>query len=250
MNERILEKEASSFRQKCGLNNTDPIRLKSLLQKLNVISVFAPLADNFSGMALKFTEEKSGVNRFMLVNAQQSLGKQHFTICHELYHLYIQPNFVKQICHTGLFNKHDKDKNEYFADVFASYLLLPTEGLLENIPNEELDKTKISIGTIVYLEQFYSCSRKALLYSLKRLGLINSDQYTQHAFNVKRSALIHGFSTTLYEPGNEGLVIGDYGKIAKSLYDKERISESHYYSLLSDLGIDITKMDDQQNGES
>lgn len=249
MNERILEKEACSFRQHCGLNNTDPIRLKSLLQKLNVITVFAPLADNFSGMALKFRDEKTGDSRFMLVNAAQSLGKQHFTICHELYHLFIQQNFVRQICLTGQFNKRDKDKNEYFADVFASYLLLPEEGLLDNIPNEELEKSKISLGTIVYLEQFYSCSRKALLYSLKRLGLITGDEYMAYAENVKRSALIHGFSTALYEPGNNGLFIGDYGSIAKSLFDRERISESHYYSLLSDLGIDITKMDDQQNGE-
>lgn len=247
MNELLLEKMASSFRSEQGINNNDPIRLKSLLQKINVITVFVPLAENFSGMALKVNEEKA-VHRFMLVNSLQSLGKQHFTICHELYHLYIQPEFVSQVCHAGLFDKK-ADKNEYFADVFASFLLLPTDGLLENIPDEELGKKKITLRTILFLEHFYSCSRRALLYRLKLMGLINSAEYERYTINIRRGAMESGYQTDLYEPGNDQLVIGDYGPLAKELFDKEKISESHYYSLLSDLGIDITQIDETNNGE-
>ena len=56
MNDLLLEKQAVAFRSDNGLNNADPIRLKSLLQKLNVITVFVPLSENFSGMALKANE--------------------------------------------------------------------------------------------------------------------------------------------------------------------------------------------------
>jgi len=49
MNKIILEKEATLFRQNNGLGSNDPIRLKSLLSKLNLITVFKALDDNFSG---------------------------------------------------------------------------------------------------------------------------------------------------------------------------------------------------------
>lgn len=244
MNELLLEKAAVAFRSENGLNNSDTIRLKSLLQKLNVITVFAPLSESFSGMALKANAD----NLFMLVNSNQSLGKQHFTICHELYHLYVQTNFTSQVCNTGKFDKK-ADINEYNADVFASYLLLPTEGLLENIPDEEISKKKISLKTILYIEHFYSCSRRALLYRLKNLKLISSPEYDAFTVNIQRGALENGYATDLYKNGNHKVVIGDYGTIAKQLFDKETVSESHYYSLLADLGIDITKIDETQHGE-
>ncbi len=244
MNELIIEKSASAFRSEHGLNNADPIRLKSLLQKLNVISVFSPLSANFSGMALKADE-----NRFMLINSNQSLGKQHFTICHELYHLFIQKDFISRVCQTGQFNKN-ADKNEYNADLFGSYLLLPNEGLLQNIPEEEIEKKSISLKTLLYIEHFYSCSRRALLYRLKKLKLISSTEYDDFAKNIKRGALKNGYSTELYEKGNEKTVIGDYGIMAKELFDKEKVSESHYYSLLTDLGINISKIDEIQYEEA
>jgi len=240
----LLEKDAVAFRSNNGLNNADPIRLKSLLQKLNVITVFVPLSDNFSGMALK----ANTANRFMLVNSSQSLGKQHFTICHELYHLFIQKDFDSQVCSTGKFDKK-ADKDEYNADVFASYLLLPTDGLVENIPNEEIERKKISLKTILYIEHFYSCSRRALLYRLKQLKLISSAEYDAFILNIQRGALENGYAVDLYKNGNHKVVIGDYGSIAKQLFDSETVSESHYYSLLADLGIDITKMDETQHGE-
>lgn len=244
MGDLIIEKSATSFRADNGLNNADPIRLKSLLQKLNVITVFAPLSEKFSGMALKANHTA----RFMLVNSNQSLGKQHFTICHELYHLYIQQNFTSRICQTGLFNSKS-DINEYNADVFASYVLLPTDGLLENIPDEEIKKKKITLKTILFIEHFYSSSRRALLRRLKDLKLITSAEFDIFVTNIQRGALENGYPIDLYKDGNARKVIGDYGIIAKQLFDSETVSESHYYSLLADLGIDITKIDDSQYGE-
>ncbi|MDZ4808201.1 MAG: ImmA/IrrE family metallo-endopeptidase [Bacteroidota bacterium] len=244
MNDLLSEKASSSFRLDNGLNNADPIRLKSLLQKLNVITVFAPLSEKFSGMALKANKD----NRFMLVNSNQSLGKQHFTICHELYHLFIQADFASQVCYTGKFDKK-ADITEYNADVFASYLLLPTDGLLESIPNGEIEKKNISLQTILYIEHFYSCSRRALLYRLKYLKLITAAEYDSYTTDIQKGALQNGYDVDLYKSGNHKTVIGDYGIIAKKLFDSEKVSESHYYSLLADLGIDITKIDENQHGE-
>ena len=247
MNELLAEKAASQFRLDHGLASAEPIRLKSLLQKLNVITLFTPLSERFSGMAIKAVAKKSE-ERFMLINSNTSLGKQHFTICHELYHLYIQKEFTSQICQTGLFNKK-ADKNEYFADIFASYLLLPKEAIISYIPDEEIHQKNISLRTILFIEQFFSCSRRALLYRLNSLALLSKAAYDSYAVNIKRGALENGYMPELYEPGNHHLVIGNYGTIARTLFELEKISQSHYYSLLTDLGIDTSKLETPEQGE-
>jgi Zn-dependent peptidase ImmA (M78 family) len=246
MNKIILEKEATLFRQNNGLGSNDPIRLKSLLSKLNLITVFKALDDNFSGMALKVTDNKN-TSRFILVNSNHNLGKQHFTICHELYHLFIQQEFKSMICKTGQFNTRDKE--EYNADVFASILLLPEQGLKSLIPDNETGKDKITLKTILKIEHYYSTSRAALLYRLKELNIITSISYEKYKVNIKSGAIQYGYPIDLYEPGNKNIVLGNYGEIANELYDKGKISETHYYRLLKDLGMNEIELQKLINGE-
>lgn len=227
-----LKKEASKFREVNGFGANDPVRLKSLLLKLNVITVFEDLGSDFSGMALK-----AGKHRFMFINSGHSLGRQHFTICHELAHLFIQEDFDSMICKTGKFDK--KDRIEHDADWFAAYFLMPEEGLLSMIPDEELKRNKIKLSTIVKVEQFFSCSRSALLFRLENLDLIDRDKYREYESNVRDSAKYFGYNEALYSSGNRGAVIGDYGRLAKDLFDLEVISESNYISLMQDIGVDF-----------
>jgi Zn-dependent peptidase ImmA (M78 family) len=245
-NELLLEKVANAFRTDNRIGSEDPIRLKSLLSRLNVITVFRPLGSEFSGMAVKITDSAETF-RFMLVNSNHSLGKQHFTICHELYHLCIQKEFSSRRCITGLFDL--KDKEEYQADIFAAYLLLPENGILGLIPNEELAKNKISLKTVLKIEQYYSCSRGALLFRLKSLKLIDGTKYNEFNTGIKKSALTYGYGTDLYQPGNENQFLGDYGSIANELFQNELISESHYMSLLLDLGLDELDIEKLFNGQ-
>jgi Zn-dependent peptidase ImmA (M78 family) len=233
LSNNIIVKKAIEFRQENGLNNTEPILLKSILLSNNVLTLFKPLSGSFSGMAIKSADK-----RFILVNSNHSIGKQHFTIAHELYHLFKQPDFKFRSCVTGRFDK-TADINEYHADLFAAELLLPEDGIYKQIPDEELTKDKIQLPTLIKLEQYFSSSRAALLYRLKSLGLISKIKYDEFSVDVKRQAINHGFDTRLYEKGNEGVVIGQYGQIAKELYDKDVISESFYMSLMMDIGKDI-----------
>jgi hypothetical protein len=53
----------------------------------------------------------------------------------------------------------------------------------------------------------------------------------------------------LYEKGNENLVIGNYGELANELYQKNKISESHFFSLLMDLGMNEEELENLSNGE-
>jgi Zn-dependent peptidase ImmA (M78 family) len=232
-----IEKSASEFRNRYGFSNTDAIRLKSLLLKLNVITLFKPLSENFSGMAVK-----AGDNRFMLINSNHSLGRQHFSICHELYHLYIQEDFTPHHCSSGTFNS--SNTTEYCADMFAAYLLIPKDGIVALIPDDELEKDIISLATIIKIEHFYSCSRAALLNRLIEIGLLSKKKAELFRTSIKLSARKYGYDVSLYSPANENLVIGDFGSMAKNLFDAEKISEGHYAELMNSIGFDALNQDE------
>lgn len=234
-----LQKEASRLRNKWELGPSDPVRLSSLILKLDTIVVFKELSTKFSGMCYKMKDFS-----FMLINSEHPIGRQNFTICHELYHIYVQPDFALHSCIIEVFDK--KNKTEYAADLFASFFLLPEDGVIGLIPENELKKNKITLHTILKIEQYFRCSRSALLYRLDNLGLINIAEYEAFRVDVSKNAKRYGYDTALYHPGRQGHVYGEYGVLAKKLFDSEKISESHYLSLLKDIGIDI---DDENNGE-
>lgn len=241
LNKRFLQQAASRLRSSYGMSPIEPIRLKSWLLKLEIVAVFKSMSDSFSGMAIRQND-----HRFMLINSNHRMGKQHFTVAHELYHLFIQEGFNYEVSNAGRFDK--SDPNEYNADWFAAYLLMPEEGLLSLIPPHELGKNKISLPTIVKIEQYYACSRTALLVRLSDMGLIKFSDYEDYKKNVINSARLLGYDTDLYMPANDGMIIGNYGVMAKELYDKEIISESHYTSLMNDLGIEIS-LAEEENGQ-
>ena len=110
-----LEIEANELRRRIALGDTAPVDTRKALQQLGVLCVFMPMQETFSGMCLKHKEK-----RFMLVNSKVALGRQHFTIAHELYHLFIQEEFSSQIC-----PQSSSDPVEKQADCFATFFLMP-----------------------------------------------------------------------------------------------------------------------------
>lgn len=237
VNDTILEVRAIRFREQLGLGSCDPVPVYEILSELKVLTNFRPLSRNFSGMALKTNDDL----KMILVNSEQILARQHFTIGHELYHLFIQEHFSFMICNVGRFDK--KDKEEYNADVFSSFFLMPKAGILNLIPEPELARGgQISLPTIVKLEQFFGVSRSALLVRLGKMGLIDYQDYAErYKTGIMKSANELGYPTLLYNTGSPYKVIGDYGEVSKRLYDNEVISESHYYNLMKDIEIDIDK---------
>lgn len=249
MNKNLLKFEidnyASTFRKNHGFGETDPIRLESLLIKKNIITQFKPLSGGLAGMAIKATNNL----RFMLVNSNHSLGKQHFTIGHELYHLFIQENFESQTCITGLFDKQ-MDIEEKKADMFSASLLLPELGVFELIPSEERTKKNLlSSETIFKIQQYYSVSIRAVIYRLIDFKLIDKSYYDRYQGRVKSTARAMGYDVKLYEPGHEGKTIGDYSTLASKLHDNQKISESYYFELLNAVGYDPLANDEDLNDE-
>ncbi len=228
-----LQEKSSLFRSQYGYGANDPIHLKSFLLKNNVITMFKPLSGALAGMAVKL-----GNHKFMMVNQEHSLGKQHFTIAHEIYHLFIQQNFTSQRCITGLFDSQ-KDIEEKKADLFAANLILPESGVLNFIPNEERKKiNSISTDTIFRIQQYYSVSIKAVIFRLNEFGLVDNSYFENYKIGNKERSRQLGYDISLLQSGNKNLVIGDYAKIANKLFSENKISESYFFELLNSIGID------------
>ncbi len=222
-----IENLAKKFRFDNELSQNEPINLKSLLRKLNILTIYKPLSATFFGMSLKSASGKG----FILINSENPRGRQHFSIAHELYHLFFDENPTPHVCNEESGGKSPSERN---ADSFASALLLPYDGLLKCIPKEELIQNQVSLATIIRIEQYYSVSRSALLLRLKTKSVISAKEYSEFCIiPVQESAKQFGYDTSLYNKGNEGLVIGDFGEKARDLYVKGVISEGHYLELLN-----------------
>ena len=215
---------AQQFRAKIGVSMKEPISVKTVLRKLNIVTMYRPLSEEFYGLSVKSQNGKM----FILVNSASTRGRQHFTIAHELYHLFFDPNPVPHICTDGLTGA------EREANYFASCLLMPKEGVLEMLSSNNLIGDGINIAVILRLENYFQVSRATLIYRLKELNIISED--TRKALSkipVWSSAREYGYDLSLYQGGNEGLVISDFGEKAKRLFDEDKISEGHYIELLN-----------------
>ncbi len=165
-----VESQASRFRQFAGLSDSEAVNLRSLLLKLNVLTLFRPMSDSFSGMSLK------GNGRlFMLINSNQLRCSQHFTISHELYHLFIEDNPVPHRCQAG----GKKNESEQRADAFALMFLMPADGVRQMIPEDELKQGKVSLATALKLGQYFGVSHAAVLNRLSDLNLIGRNEREQ-----------------------------------------------------------------------
>lgn len=225
-----IEQLALKMRSEAGLNPAEPIHVKTLLRKLGVLIIYRPLSEKACGLSMRSTD---GRGKFMLINSNNSRGRQHFTICHELFHLFYDEDPKPHICGTpGM----EKDPAEINANAFASALLLPQAGVLQSIPSEEIKNRHITIATMLRLEQLFGVSHQSLCYCLRHLRLMTEEELQNHladGIEIQQIATEYGYDLSLYQPGNEGVVIGDFGEKARLLFEQERISEGHYVELLN-----------------
>ena len=165
INYTLIENLVVKFRAMVGLSSYEPVHVKTVLLKLGIIAKYRPLSDKTYGLSLKTPDNRF---KFILINSNSRRGRQHFTIAHELYHLYYDSNPQPHIC-----DGEERDKSEIEANTFASILLMPQEGVINLIPDEELRSQKLKVGTVLRLEQFFSVSHEAMVNRLRTLKLIS-----------------------------------------------------------------------------
>lgn len=231
----LAKKNASEFRSRHGLNSDEPFAIESFLIKEDLLTLFMPMSDQFSGMALKYDEKKG-----ILINSNHSLGRQNFSIAHELYHLYVQETFTPKPSMAGAFNSRDAD--EYAADQFAVFLLMPESGILELIPNIELKNKRLGLRTIFKISSYFRVSMEAALNRLEKLGYLDKNHRLQFE-EIKKTASLqllasqYGGDSSLYQKGREGNLIGDLAQMSQKLFENDVISEISYLQTLTRIGL-------------
>lgn len=224
MDKLDLHSKASSLRKKLGEDSTSPIDIFSATKSIeNLTVVFYPMSNNMSGICVK-----NGDQPIIAINSTMSLGRQRFSLAHELYHLYYDISSHMTVSQKAIGSSNVIEKQ---ADCFASFFLLPEDALRSLLENNK----ELTLEKIVYIEQLYGMSRQAILYRLVEGNYITQKDTEKYASGVIRTAMSLGYDDALYKPQpieKQYMTYGCYIKMATHLYEEEVISTGKYESLL------------------
>lgn len=223
--------KAEQLKKSLDIDVDSPVDIVNIALRIGKLSiVYYPLGESISGMCIKGKSSE----RIIAINSQMTLGRQHFSIAHEFYHLFYDENMTT-VCAKTIDGGNEKERT---ADLFASYFLIPNADLKSRIKSMMGSRKKISINDIVRLEQIYGVSHQSMLIRLKKNGLINESELEKFC-NVSPAHIARslGYSNALYCPNPEETQYGTYGfhidQISEA-YNKELISDGKYEELLLD----------------
>ncbi|PNE20267.1 hypothetical protein V511_09620 [Mesotoga sp. Brook.08.YT.4.2.5.1] len=225
-----INANALSLRRQLGEDPYSPIDIFAALGSIDDLTlVYYPLGKRISGICLRAED-----NKIIVVNSEQTYGRQRFTAAHELCHIYFHEDLHKVICP---FAFDEKDPAEIEANKFASYFLAPYESLREFLSKRIQKSGRISLENVVETEQYYGLSRQATLIRLMKEGYITEEEASEMQTGVIKSAQGLGYDVTLYKPSSEEkktMTLGKYVKLAEALREREAISEGLYEQYLLD----------------
>ena len=223
-----LNADAVRFREKVGYSNREPIDIESVVLKM----------DNYTIVKLELPEKISGIcivdgdSKFIAINSLQTVGRQRYSIAHELYHLEIQKLPEGTVC---LSNSYDsKSDMEREAELFASYLLMPYDGLEWYI--EKYNIATWGVKEVIGLSQFYKMSYLSVLRRLHMENKINTAEFEEMSkVSVRNEAKRHGYDVTLYCPLDEEaswITLGEYPRILEG--KRNILPESLFHQFCKD----------------
>jgi len=222
---------AIDTRLRIGLQSTEFIDVYRAASTFHITCIKRPLESNISGATVK----ANNTVHIILINSSKSLGHQNFTVAHELYHCLYDEGIQNRACVVELFNK--RPATEQVAELFAVYLLMPEDGILNQLKIRSKVDEKPSLADVIHLEQFFGVSRKAMCWRLEELNLISKQDGREFSIDVIQTAKMLGKDTALYEPTYETTLLSDYAEKAKEALDKGLITPSRYEEIRADAGL-------------
>lgn len=224
-----ISTKAQSLRRELGEDLESSIDIFSLVHTIPKLTlIYYPMGERISGMCIK-----NDGYPVIAINSAMSIGRQRFSLAHELYHLYFDESEHSVVCAKKIGGGNEIERS---ADQFASYFLMPSVALESFIKKFKSDSVKkIGIKDIVKIEQYFGVSRQALLYRLvgdHKLTLEEAEAFREGVIN---SAVNLGYDDALYKPLPESKQYKTYGHYiekAEELYEKDLVSTGKYEQLL------------------
>nr|WP_304049388.1 ImmA/IrrE family metallo-endopeptidase [Methanobrevibacter gottschalkii] len=208
---------AQSLRYDWGIEGFACVNLRSLIQTnmKNLTVLWFPMKTNISGCCSKTDEDN-----IIFVNTNHTIGRQNFTLAHELYHLLYDDIGEFVVC--GVNTNSESEKN---ANDFASALLMPDSALYWFKNKNNIDDW--SLEDVIKCEQYFQVSNSAMLMRLKNLNWINDDQFEEYGSDIIRQANRLGYDTSLYKPSLENQKyssIGELIRLTEKAFDDKKIT--------------------------
>lgn len=218
-----LNTKAVELRKGFGIDAYSPIDVFGVAYRIEGLTVVLyPLGENISGICIK---DKA---KLIAINSGKTLGRQRFSLAHELYHFFYDDNQT-QICPSDFDGGNENEKK---ANQFASYFLATDAALKEKIK----DKSTIDLDKIIELEQYFGMSHLSMLWRLFMQKSITEEQKNEYSkINVTNKAKLLGYSNTLYEvtlKEKQKMTYGYYLKQVNFLFDNGMISQGKKDELL------------------
>ena len=131
MNKMEFSNKAAMVRRKLGEDEASPVDIFSLAQSIQSLTlVFYPLGNHISGACFR-----GDLSSVIAINSDMSVGRQRYSLAHELYHLYFDEGIPSTVCSSQIGAGNENEKK---ADQFASYFLMPPAALYKAV--QELKK--------------------------------------------------------------------------------------------------------------
>jgi len=180
---KILKKDgvkvAQALRQFLGYKNVDAYKNLYYEFRRIGIHIFRMRLDdsNLSGLFIKHPV----ADKCVLVNYDENLYRQNFTLCHEVGHALMDGNSY------NVSYESRKDFREYRANAFASEFLMPQEVI------KMINPSSITPESIVQYTSKFRVNVPAFLIALENAGVINKgekDAYSKMHLKVPRGEQI------------------------------------------------------------
>ncbi|APV43872.1 hypothetical protein Dform_00517 [Dehalogenimonas formicexedens] len=238
MSETLARQLAIETRLKLGLQSIEYLDVLRSIEAFNICCIKRPLESSISGATVKTQRV-----RCIFVNSSKTLGHQHFTIAHELFHCLCDTELVNRLCKTEQLS--NPAQNEELADLFAKHLLMPEDGILYQLMQLGIKDKPLTLSNIVNLEQFFGVSRRSMCRRLEGMKLISRDETNNFCLDVISGVLRLGKPVDLYKPTNDKVLISDYAAKAQQAFDCNLITASKYEEILADADLlDIINQED------
>ena len=229
MDKLELNTRAQELREKLGEDIRSPIDIFAAAARIDRLTlIFYPMGKHISSMC-----EKDGDLKLIAVNSSMSLGRQRFSLAHELYHLTYDDPRSLYICAQ---DQSQKSETERCADQFASYFLSPYRSLRDRIISTQMTKP-LSLKNVIDLEQYFGMSHQAMLWRLFTEGYISRPDMEKMSAGVASAAKKLGYDGSLYHstPSREQKkTFGYYLVQTERLREKNLVSDGKINELLLD----------------
>ncbi len=165
--EREIEGLADNLRQTCGLHDSGPENIASVLESLGVRCLFF----NFDSTGLDGISAIQGdMMLTMLKNRQKNIERIIFSGAHELGHFVMHPQLF-----TADYDDADNGReSEKEANKFAGYFLVPSNKLTRIWREDRLHRLPL-FHALLLLKRIFHVSYWCLFYRVKDLGLTKID---------------------------------------------------------------------------